>query len=135
LLVSFLQPLALPHLVRCVFSTYYITITNNNSIATLQTRKHCKHFHAKLAVYSTSPIILFLCPDPDPVISRPHWSDPYPDLDPGLNKLLYLNFFGRCKSNKCCKNTYCFTIWFINKRLRKYLLQKNFQNKVSQKFI
>jgi hypothetical protein len=50
-------------------------------------------------------------PGPDPVGSEHLGLNPNPD--PGLNKLLYLNLFGVCKSHKTLRNTCCLTFWFM----------------------
>jgi hypothetical protein len=51
------------------------------------------------------------------------------DPDPGLNKLLEMNFFGACKSYKYFKNLCCYIFWFINILFRAYFPEKNFLTK------
>jgi hypothetical protein len=58
-----------------------------------------------------------------------------PDPDPGLNKLPYLNFFNMFKSQKYFKHLCCLTFWFMKILFRAHFHRKNFQKKVSRKFI
>jgi hypothetical protein len=67
--------------------------------------------------------------------SGPFWSDPDPgadvwDLDPGLNKWPYINFFGVCKSHKYFRNSCFLTFWFMTTPLRVYFCQKKFSEEI-----
>jgi hypothetical protein len=57
-----------------------------------------------------------------------------PDPDPGLNKWLYINFFGVCNSHNYLRNLCCLTFWSMKILFWAYFYQKNFQKKVGRKF-